>query len=337
MKAKIPGISLSLCLAIIAAFIGQHYPVMGGPVVAIALGVLIAHFFPLPPVLQPGLAFSARYILQTAVVFLGFGLNLKVIAQTTVSSLPIILSTISVALLAAYFLQKIWQIEPQLATLIGVGSAICGGSAIAATAPIIRADNEKLAQSISVIFFYNLLAALLFPTLGGWLGFATDSGQAFGTFAGSAINDTSSVTAAASAWDQLHQLGHATLHYAVTVKLTRTLFIIPIALGLSLIYAKKDDTHQRAWYHHVPLFLILFLAASLLSSGFSSLGYALPGAQLFKSAAKFLIIVAMAAIGLQTRIKALIQSGIKPLALGFVLWFLISVTSLIMQHFMGYW
>ena len=124
--------------------------------------------------------------------------------------------------------------------MIGVGSSICGGSAIAATAPVIDADDEEVAQAISVIFFFNVLAAIIFPHLGNLLGFAQNTGEVFGIFAGTAVNDTSSVTAAASTWDNMFDLGTATLDKAVTVKLTRTLAIIPITLVLALIRTKKE-------------------------------------------------------------------------------------------------
>jgi len=135
--------------------------------------------------------------------------------------------------------QKVMHIPEKISTLVGVGSSICGGSAIAATATVIDADDEEVAQAISVIFFFNVLAAILFPSLGALLGFSHTSGEAFGIFAGTAINDTSSVTAAASTWDSMYNLGSATLDKAVTVKLTRTLAIIPITLLLAFIRTKR--------------------------------------------------------------------------------------------------
>ena len=162
------------------------------------------------------------------------------ILQTGKQSLPIILSTIATSLIIAYVLHRAMRIPGKISTLVGVGSSICGGSAIAATAPVIDADDEEVAQAISVIFFFNVLAAILFPTLGGFLGFATNSGEAFGVFAGTAVNDTSSVTAAASTWDSLYGLGSQTLDKAVTVKLTRTLAIIPITLVLALIRTRRE-------------------------------------------------------------------------------------------------
>lgn len=153
--------------------------------------------------------------------------------------MPIILATISTSLIIAYVLHRIMHVPGKISTLVGVGSSICGGSAIAATAPVIDADDEEVAQAISVIFFFNMLAALFFPALGALLGFSTTSGEAFGIFAGTAVNDTSSVTAAASTWDSLYQLGTQTLDKAVTVKLTRTLAIIPITLVLALVRTRK--------------------------------------------------------------------------------------------------
>ncbi len=121
------------------------------------------------------------------------------------------------------------RVPSKIATLVGVGSSICGGSAIAATAPVIDADDEEIAQAISVIFLFNVIAALIFPTLGGMLGLTNEG---FGLFAGTAVNDTSSVTAAASAWDSMHP-GANVLESAAVVKLTRTLAIIPITLVLA--------------------------------------------------------------------------------------------------------
>ncbi len=149
---------------------------------------------------ESGIKWTSKIILQTAVVLLGFGMNLGVILQTGKQSLPIIISTISTSLIIAWLLRKVLNVPSNTSILVGVGSSICGGSAIAATAPVIDADDTEVAQAISVIFFFNVIAAVLFPVLGNALGFDTTSGNAFGVFAGTAINDTSSVTAAASTW-----------------------------------------------------------------------------------------------------------------------------------------
>ena len=193
----------------------------------------------------PGIKFTSKKILQWAVIFLGFGMNLNVVFQTGKQSLPIILTTISTSLILAFLMCKILKSPSRISTLIGVGSSICGGSAIAASASVIDADDEQVAQSISVIFFYNVIAAILFPILGNLIGFDTLSGEAFGIFAGTAVNDTSSVTAAASTWDSMWNLGSQTLDKAVTVKVTRTLAIIPITLVLALLQTKQSNQNSE--------------------------------------------------------------------------------------------
>ena len=226
IKKNYKGMLLCLIIAIPCWFLGKKFPIVGGPVFGIILGMIITLFIKDKNELQSGITFTSKKILQYAVILLGFVMNLSVVLQTGKQSLPIILATISTSLIVAYLLHKIMHIPSKISTLIGVGSSICGGSAIAATAPVIEASDEEVAQSISVIFLFNMIAALLFPT---------KSGEAFGIFAGTAINDTSSVTAAASTWDSMYHLQSATLDKAVTVKLTRTLAIIPITLVLSFL------------------------------------------------------------------------------------------------------
>ena len=189
---------LCLMIAIPSWILGKIFPIVGGPVFAILLGMVITLLVSDKSALQSGITFVSKKILQYAVILLGFGMNLSVILQTGKQSLPIILATITTSLVVAWVLHKILHVPGKISTLIGVGSSICGGSAIAATAPVIDADDEEVAQSISVIFFFNMLAALFFPMLGTVLGFSQTSGEAFGIFAGTAVNDTSSVTAAAS-------------------------------------------------------------------------------------------------------------------------------------------
>ena len=225
-----PGLLLCLALAVPCWLLGKAFPIVGGPVFAILAGMVVTMFYRSKARTQAGIAYTSKKILQYAVILLGFGLNLSEIAKVGAVSLPIIVSTISTSLIVSFVLYKLLNMPANISTLIGVGSSICGGSAIAATAPVIRAGDEEIAQSISVIFLFNILAALIFPTLGGVLGL---SNEGFGLFAGTAVNDTSSVTAAASAWDGMHP-GANTLDQATIVKLTRTLAIIPITLVLAV-------------------------------------------------------------------------------------------------------
>ena len=234
------GLLLCLAIAVPSWFLGKLFPIVGGAVIAILAGMVITLFWKKKDPFEPGIKFTSKKILQWAVILLGFGLDLNVILETGRQSLPIIVCTIATALLIAFALHKALKIPGRISTLVGVGSSICGGSAIAATAPVIGADDEEVAQAISVIFFFNVLAAILFPPLGQLIGFDTASGEAFGIFAGTAVNDTSSVTAAAATWDSMWGLGSATLDKAVTVKLTRTLAIIPITLVLALVRTRKS-------------------------------------------------------------------------------------------------
>lgn len=333
------GILLTLVISIPSWYLGKLFPIVGAPVFAIILGMIITIGIKNKAPFDDGVRFVSKKVLQYAVILLGFGLNLNVILETGKQSLPIIISTIAVSLIISYILQKVMNIPTKIATLVGVGSSICGGSAIAATAPVIEADHEEVAQAISVIFFFNVLAAILFPTLGGMVGFSTISGEGFGIFAGTAVNDTSSVTAAASTWDSLYNLGSATLDKAVTVKLTRTLAIIPITLFLAL---KKAHNHKGSGENfHIknvfPFFILYFILASIITTVAVNFGVAPYFFNPIKTLSKFFIVLAMAGIGLNTNIIKLIKTGGKPIVMGLCCWVGITITSLIMQHFLGIW
>ena len=333
------GLLLCLCIALPCWLLGKAAPVVGGPVFAILAGMVIALFYREKRRTQAGIAFTSKKILQYAVILLGFGLNLSEIAKVGLQSLPIILSTITTSLVVAFALHKLMKVPSNISTLVGVGSSICGGSAIAATAPVIGADDEEIAQSISVIFLFNVAAALLFPTFGGVLGL---SNEGFGLFAGTAVNDTSSVTAAAAAWDGMHP-GANTLDTATIVKLTRTLAIIPITLALAffrVIRAKRAGGEKEGSFQLnkiFPFFILFFVLASILTTVCLNLGVSGGVFTPFKELSKFFIIMAMAAIGLNTDIVKLIKTGGKPILMGACCWAAITAVSLGMQHMLGIW
>lgn len=336
IKNNWAGLLICLAIAVPAWFLGKVFDIIGGPVFAILIGMILALFLRgrAKELTAPGINFTSKKILQFAVVLLGFGMNLSVIVSTGKQSLPIILATISTSLIIAFVLCKVMKIPVKSATLVGVGSSICGGSAIAATAPVIDADDEEIAQSISVIFLFNVIAALVFPTLGGAIGL---SNEGFGLFAGTAINDTSSVTAAAVAWDGIH--GSNTLDTATVVKLTRTLAIIPITLVLALVRIRREKKNQvegkKINFKKIfPLFILFFILASVVTTVFK-IPSAVTGP--LKEASKFFIVMAMAAIGLNTNIVKLVKSGGKPIFLGMCCWAGITGVSLLMQHLLGIW
>ena len=342
MKKNWRGILICLAIAIPSWILGKIFPVIGGAVIAIIAGMVITMFWNDKGKAESGIKWTSKVILQSAVVFLGFGMNLGVIFQTGKQSLPIIICTITTSLIIARIMKMALKVPANTSILVGIGSSICGGSAIAATAPVIAADDDEIAQSIAVIFFFNVLAAIFFPVLGKAIGFDTVHGDAFGIFAGTAINDTSSVTAAASTWDSMWNLGSETLNKAVTVKLTRTLAIIPITLGLSLIRAKKgakegkksaDFRLKRAF----PMFILYFVLAAIITTVCLHMGIDGEVFQPMKELSKFMIIMAMAAIGLNSNVIKLIKTGGKPILIGASCWCGITAVSLIMQHIMKIW
>lgn len=343
IKTNAKGILLCLAIALPSWLLVQAIPsleLIGAPVIAIVAGMAAGSLIKEKSPYRGGITFVSKKILQYAVILLGFGLNLATIRQVGMTSLPIILSTISISLLVALILRRKLHIPLKIATLIGVGSSICGGSAIAATAPVIDADDGEIAQAISVIFLFNILAALLFPALGGALGLSNDG---FGLFAGTAVNDTSSVTAAASTWDTLHGTGGSVLEYATIVKLTRTLAIIPISLALAYLRTRQDSGAQISLKSIFPVFVLYFVLASVITTVITTVctGAALETAnhvfRSLKELSKFFIVMAMGAIGFNSNLIKLVKTGGKSILLGFSCWIAITGVSLVLQQVLGIW
>lgn len=346
VKDRLQGILVCFILALPAYFLGKEYEVVGGPVFAILLGMILSKFVRERDILKSGITFTSKKVLQYAVILLGFGLNLATVVSVGITSLPIIISTIATSLITAYIVFKLINIPAKSSILIGVGSSICGGSAIAATAPVIDANHKEIAQAISVIFLFNIIAALIFPTLGNMLGL---SNHGFALFAGTAVNDTSSVTAAASSWDSMHNTGTQVLDGATIVKLTRTLAIIPITLILGFYQAKKSSgTNKASVKAAFPMFILYFIIASIITTILNYLmsnnifsveisSLILSFFSLMKFCSKFFIIMAMGAIGLHTDIIDLIKNGGRPIIMGFCCWVAIACVSLAVQHLFGLW
>ena len=338
LKQNGPGILLCLVIATPCRLLGLAFPVVGAPVFAILAGMLLSLVWKDQTRFRSGIAFTSKKILQYAVILLGFGLNLSEIAMVWAQSLPIICSTIATSLLISFLLYKLWKMPVNISTLVGVGSSICGGSAIAATAPVIGADDEEIAQAISVIFLFNILAALLFPTFGGAIGL---SNEGFGLFAGTAINDTSSVTAAAATWDTLHGTHGAVLEHATIVKLTRTLAILPITLFLAFRrtwQAKRGGSASSGSFSLrkvFPFFILFFVLASVITTAAALAGVDAAVFAPLKELSKFFIVMAMAAIGLNTDLVKLVRTGGKPILMGLCCWAGITCVSLGMQYALG--
>ena len=321
VRERWKGVLFCLIIAIPATLLGKQIEVVGGPVFAILFGMVLALVFPKNrrEQLAAGVTYTSKKVLQYAVILLGFGMNLSQILSKGAQSLPIIVATISISLVIAFVLCRVMNVPGKIATLVGVGSSICGGSAIAATAPVIDADDREIAQAISVIFLFNVIAALVFPTLGGMLGLTNEG---FGLFAGTAINDTSSVTAAASAWDSMHP-GANVLESATVVKLTRTLAIIPITLVLAcwqMHLARKAGGDAKSTFslkRAFPMFVLFFVLASVITTVLQlPVSITAP----IKELSKFFYRDGHGGyLAFNTDIVELVKKGGKPIALGFLL------------------
>jgi uncharacterized integral membrane protein (TIGR00698 family) len=319
---------LLLCVAIAAAAIvaANYAPVVGAPVIAIAIGVVITNTLRGP--LHIGtlrVGDISKLCLKGGIILLGASLDLGVILRTGVESLPVLLVTIGAGLICALLIGRAMNVHWRMRCLIGIGTTICGASAIAALAPVVRAKAEEIAYSISVIFFFNMLAVFMFPTIGHLMGL---SDPGFGLWAGTAVNDTSAVVAAGFAYS--HDAGTI----ATIVKLTRTTLIIPLVIGFGLLMpwfearpeGDRASLVQRV-YQAVPVFIILFILASLLNT-VGLMGQFGPGVQLV---GRWVSVVALAAVGLQGHWRAFTGAGARPLLLGLVTWAAVALASLAIQ------
>lgn len=315
-----------MCLAIagVATLAGRAVPVIGAPVVGLVIGVLVAIARKPGVLLAPGIRFCSRQVLQVAVALLGLQLTLGEAVSSGVSSLPVLVGTLVICLAAAVLLGRALRVRGSLRTLVGVGTAICGASAIAAVTPVIDAAAVDVAYALSTVFVFNAVAVVLFPLIGHALAM---SPNAFGLFAGTAINDTSSVVAAGFSY------GTAAEQHAVVVKLTRTLFIIPICVALALRRSRaRSGRRIPSITKLVPWFLVAFVALAALAS------IVTPSAAVrsaFSAVALFLVTVALAAIGLSTDIAGLRRTGPRPLVLGAALWVTVSISSLALAALSG--
>lgn len=330
-RDRVPGLLLAVVIGLLALLLGRWAPLIGGPVIGIVLGIVVRNLLSPGDRYTPGIAFAGKKVLQWSIIALGFGLSLNQVAKTGLESLSVTLVTMTVAFLAAWLLGRWLGVHDKLKILIGVGTAICGGSAIAAVTPIIRPDDHDTAFAISTIFLFNLVAVLLFPLL-GHLMHLSDLG--FGLWAGTAINDTSSVVAAG------YSFSKTAGDYATIVKLTRATLIIPVCLVLTFVVAAREKRkHAEAGsVGHFslasifPWFILWFLVASAIRTA-GLIPVAIQPA--IHMLAEFLIIVALTAIGLSANLRKMAASGARPILLGLGVWIAVAVSSLLVQLVIG--
>lgn len=321
IRGKYNGVLLCLFMAFLSMILGEKFKLIGSSVFAVVIGILYRNIIEVDEKLQKSLKPIGKYFLQYSIIALGFTFSFAKITRTGGSSLSISIVTILLSFLTALFIGKKLSLSSKLSTLIGFGTAICGGSAIAAASPIVEADEQEIALSISTIFLFNIVAVFVFPFLGRLMGM---DNQMFGIWAGTAINDTSSVVAAGYSYSQ--EAGDI----ATIVKLARALMIVPscfIMAGIK-IYKDKKSEQKINVLKIVPWFILWFLSASALSSLGVIPKEILPIA---KKISQVLMAMALFAIGTQVSFEEFKKAGLKPILTGAGAWFVVAVTSLIMQ------
>ncbi|MDE3044904.1 MAG: putative sulfate exporter family transporter [Acidobacteriota bacterium] len=325
----VPGVAVASAIAVVATALARQWPVVGAPVIAVILGVVVALRRAPSSSWAPGVRLASKRFLQWSVILFGAQLSLRDVATIGLSSAPVLLGTLVLALAAAWWLGRALNVQGDLRTLIGVGTAICGASAIAATDAVLGADERDVSVAVATIFTFNVTAVVLYPLLGHWWHL---SPRSFGLWAGTSINDVSSVVAAASSY------AHASSSYAIVVKLTRTLAIVPITLTLaawrrrSLAASSSGATSATTSRSSFPWFVVWFLVVV----GANSLGL-VPTWWVHAAGrvGQFLLVAALAGVGLSTRPRAIRDAGLRPLVLGASLWVVVSGSSLALQALTG--
>ena len=335
--ALCPGILLALLIAFIAKILEGLLPIhlIGASVIALFLGIIINHFWSPNERIKKGLQFTSKKILKFAIILLGASLSIGTILEVGKLSLMVMIFTLLTCFGGGYLVGKALGLNWKLSNLISAGTGICGGSAIAAIAPVIEAEDHDIAYAMSATFLFDMAMILLFPILGQALGL---SDMAYGLWAGTAVNDTSSVVAAGYAYSE------AAGDFATMVKLTRTLAIIPTVITFAFIQMrlkKKELAHlgqdtistSKVNLTKVfPWFIAGFLALALINS----LGM-IPSSLsvLAKDLSKFLMVAALSAIGLNTGFHEMKKSGFKPMLHGFIISALVVIVALAVEWAMG--
>lgn len=338
------GLLLAVGVAIIARLAHQLLPgpigkMVSDIVIAILLGLFIRNVIGLSPGYDPGVKFAVVRVLRLGIVLLGLRLSLQDIADTGGTAILLVFACITIALATAYAVGRLFKIPPRLTVLIGVGTSICGNTAIVATAPAIGAKEEEVSFAVAVITLFGLIAVVIYPIIGQALGLGN---TAFGLWAGTAVNDTSQVVAVGAAHSP-EALGIATV-----VKLMRNTIMAPLIIVMGLFLrqrASSDPAQPRSVIPRggilIPWFVIGFLTMSLIrtsgiSAGILPRDVARPGdlqmaasmLNAFDALAKFAILTALAGVGLGTRLQTVLRIGLKPFALGLCVSIVLAAASL---------
>ena len=305
-----PGLSAAMALAIIARLVTGYLPsVIAEVTVAILLGVVIATISgSRMRGLDPGLQFASQRVLRLGIILLGARLSLAEVARIGVPSTIVIVAVMAVSFLVVLAVSRLVKVEGRLAVLIAVGTAVCGNTAIVATAPIIGARAREVAYAVATITLFGTIAIFLYPAIGHTLAVPQSS---FGLWAGVAVNDTSQVVATSAAY------GSQALDVATVVKLIRNALMAPLLFLIATWWTSREKdaavSAGRGIRRAVPLFVLGFLAlATLRTLGVIDAAEA----STLDVAARALILVALAAVGMSIRVGELRETSWRPFAVG---------------------
>lgn len=338
----IPGVVVAIAIAFVSQCIESFLPIhlIGASVIALFIGMILHTLFD-TSMLKDGLRFTSKKILKFAIILLGASLNIQTILTVGSMSLSVMIFTLLTCFGGGYFIGKALGLNWKISNLISAGTGICGGSAIAAIAPAIDAEDRDIAYAMSATFLFDMIMIMAFPFLGHFLEL---SDMAYGLWAGTAVNDTSSVVAAGYAYSE------AAGDFATMVKLTRTLTIIPVVLIFAWINIRiktkaqmkskelQTVTHTEKarnkvnFFTLVPWFIVGFVGLALINS-LGMIQEEVSSAA--KDLSKFLMVAALAAIGLNTNLKDMKKSGIAPMLHGFIISALVVIVAISVEWCMG--
>ena len=332
VKKYAPGIIVAMAVAAVSKFLESLLPIhiIGASVIALFIGMIINNFWH-PAWLKAGLTFTSKKILKFAIILLGLSLSIKTVINVGKMSLIVMVFTLFTCFGVGYFVGKFLKLNWKTSNLISAGTGICGGSAIAALAPVIDADDMDIAYAMSATFLFDMVMILCFPLMGEWLGL---SDMAYGLWTGTTVNDTSSVVAAGFAYSE------AAGDFATMVKLTRTLSIIPVVLIFAVINTRlkqkqsgvSGERTKVKFTKLFPWFILGFLAMAIINSIGIVPAVVSGGA---KDISKFLMVSALAAIGLNTNFKKMAKSGARPMLHGFIISALVVIVAIAVEYAMG--
>ncbi|HVN42362.1 MAG TPA: putative sulfate exporter family transporter [Steroidobacteraceae bacterium] len=342
----LPGLLLAVVLAVAGNYLADHLGAalgfgpgaISGIMLAILLGLALSNLFRLPEWVAPGAGFAVKRVLRIGIVLLGLRLSIVEVGTIGLKSLPVIAVTIPAAILIVGFLGRRLQLPDRLATLIAVGTSICGNTAIVAVSPIIAAQKEETSYAVACITLFGLFAMLTYPFVAHWL-FGGDP-LAAGLFLGSAVHDTSQVAGAGMVYQDYYRDPQA-LNVATVTKLERNLSMLLVIPLMSILHHRRstDGGTPPPWWTMVPLFVVGFACMSALRTigdlGSHPLGLLTPGQwHAFigagKEAGTYCLGIAMAGVGLGTSIKGIRSMGLKPLGLGLLSALIVGLISVLL-------